>query len=118
MLTDLFTDISQAVRRGTTRWHEAIMKLSPRCATADVRLRRELSAEVEGLVPVCREPFGSCQRCRQVPTETGYRTHVRVGIRNATDCDRTGRRAKRRTEQIVVTKVSLGGQQMGSIRPL
>jgi hypothetical protein len=49
-----------------------------------------------------RPRSGSCQ----VPTETAYRTHVRGSIGNATDCDRTGRRAQRRPEQTVVPTVS------------
>jgi hypothetical protein len=51
-----------------------------------------------------RPRSGSCQ----VPTDTAYRTHVRGSIGNATDCDRTGRRAQRRPEQTVVPTVSLG----------
>jgi hypothetical protein len=62
-----------------------------------------------------RPRSGSCQ----VPTEAAYRTHVREGIGNATDCNRTGRRG---TEAIGAACGPDGqpgcvGQQIGSNRP-
>jgi hypothetical protein len=60
-----------------------------------------------------RPRSGSCQ----VPTETGYRTDVGEGIKNAANCDRTGRRAQRRPEHIVVPKVSLCGRAADGQQP-